>query len=107
VRQVQGWYCGEEQPEEAIRFRARGLYAPFTQAFRNVYPKIRLPRVGYPFALKRLFDFDEWLYNPIVRAGGHLTERFSRTHVGIPQMYMLWQIVGVVLVIVILFWIVR
>jgi hypothetical protein len=33
--------------------------------------------------------------------------KVSRSHVGIPQLYMIWQVAGMVLVITILFLIVR
>jgi hypothetical protein len=36
-----------------------------------------------------------------------VAERFSRSHVGIPQWYLMWQVVGVVVVLVALFFLLR
>jgi hydrogenase-4 component B len=84
------------------RYQAHGLYGAFKEAFRSIYPTIRLPRVPYPKTFMSMFDADTWLFRPLVRAGDWLTERFSRTHSGVPQQYLLWQLVGLVFVIVIL-----
>ncbi len=107
VREVQCWYCGEEHADELVRFRAAGFYGPFKHAFAGVYPTIRLPRLRFPRALRRAFDLDSWLYGPLVRVGGRLAERLSRTHVGIPQTYVLWQVIGMIIVLVLLMLVLR
>ncbi|HUT75700.1 MAG TPA: proton-conducting transporter membrane subunit, partial [Armatimonadota bacterium] len=107
VRVVGTWYCGEEHADELVRFRAQGVFAPFNRAFAGIYPRVRLPRVALPGWVPRVFDLDSWLYAPLVRGGGRLAERLSRTHVGIPQIYMLWQVIGVIVVLALLFLVVR
>jgi hydrogenase-4 component B len=107
VREVECWYCGEEHADELVRFRATGLYGPFKHAFDRLYPRVRLPRIAFPRRLERAFDLDSWLYSPFIRAGGRLAERLSRTHSGIPQIYMLWQVVGVILVLALLFFLLK
>lgn len=107
VRKVECWYCGEEHADELVRFRAGGLYGPFKHAFDRLYPRIGVPRIAFPRVLERIFDLDSWLYGPFVRAGGRLAQRLSRTHSGIPQIYMLWQVIGVILVLVILVWVLK
>ena len=106
-REVDSWYCGEEFAPELVRFRSHGFVLPFKQSFDKMYPAIKIPKLQVPGFLQKLFDFDSWLYNPVISAGSRLSEKFSRTHAGIPQMYMLWQVVGAVLVIGALFLIVR
>ena len=101
-RQTAGWYGGEEFLPDQVRFRAHGFVLPFKNAFRRIYPSIPLPRVQLGF-LKKLLDFDGWLYNPLVNSGSRLTDKISRSHSGLPAMYMLWQLVGVVLALLILF----
>ena len=119
-RAVSVWHCGalldgerarylvvepKYEPATAAfeaRYQAHGLYGAFKEAFRSIYPTIRLPRVPYPKAFMSIFDADTWLFRPLVRTGDWLTERFSRTHSGVPQQYLLWQLVGLVFVIVIL-----
>jgi hydrogenase-4 component B len=104
VRQVECWYCGEEHGDELVRFRAQGVFATFNRAFAGIYPTVRLPRLKFPRILERAFDLDSWLYGPFIRAGSKVAERISRTHVGIPQMYMIWQVVGMIVVLALLFW---
>jgi hypothetical protein len=102
TRETAGWYGGEEYSPELVRYRAHGFVLPFKSAFSKIYPSFRLPKIQMGF-LKKLFDFDGWLYNPLVNSGSRLTDKISRSHSGLPAMYMLWQLIGVVLVLVILF----
>lgn len=106
-RVVPVWYGGEMVPADVGHFHPHGLYEPFRRAFERVYLTTGLPRGGYPEGLARVFDVDSWLYGPLVRAGGRLAERVSRSHVGIPQWYLVWQVVGVVVVLTALFLLVR
>ena len=120
-RAVGMWHCGalidgakmrylvvepKHEPATAefeARYQAHGLYGAFKEAFRSVYPSVRLPRVPYPTRLMSIFDADNWLYQPLVRAGERLTERMRRTHSGVPQQYLIWQLVGLVVVVAALF----
>ncbi len=102
-RETEGWYCGEEAVPDEIRYRAHGFCLPFKQVFAKVYPSVPIPKAGFLKSLVKVFDLDRWLYNPFVRAGGWATDKLSRTHSGVPQLYLMWQIVGVVGVLVLLF----
>jgi hydrogenase-4 component B len=106
-RVVPVWHCGAEVPDTVGHFHAHGMYQPFRRAFERVYLATGVPRSGYPSALGRAFDLDRWLYGPIVRAGAAVAERFSRSHVGIPQYYLLWQVIGMVVVLAALFALIR
>jgi hypothetical protein len=117
-RAVSIWHCGavlggraaryvvvEPKAEPATadfesRYQAHGLYGAFKEAFRSIYPRVPLPRVPYPKRLMSLFDADTWLFQPMLRAGDWLTQRSSRTHSGVPQQYLIWQLVGFVVVLV-------
>jgi len=107
ARVVPVWHCGAELAPEAAHFHAHGLYEPFRRAFARVYVQIGTPKMGYPTALARVFDVDAWLYGPLVRAGGRVAERVSRSHVGVPQWYLAWQVIGMVLVLILLFTLIR
>jgi hydrogenase-4 component B len=107
AREVECWYCGEEHADDLVRFRAQGLFSSFNRVFAGIYPTVRLPRMRFPRALERAFDLDSWLYGPLIRGGGGLADRLSRTHSGIPQMYMLWQVVGVIVVLALLVWVIK
>ena len=106
-RVVPVWYCGAEVPQRLGHFHAHGLYEPFRRAFERVYVTTGTPRAAYPVTLAKVFDVDSWLYGPLVRAGGRVAERVSRSHSGIPQWYLMWQVVGMVIVLVVLFWLMR
>jgi hydrogenase-4 component B len=107
TRRVPVWYGGEEVPAGVGHFHAHGLYEPFRRAFARVYVVTGVPRTGYPLSLARIFDVDDWLYSPLVRAGNRLAERVSRSHVGIPQWYLMWQVVGMIAVLATLFFLLR
>jgi len=107
ARSVPVWHCGAELRSQEAHFQAHGFYEPFRRAFERVYITTGIPKGGYPASLARAFDLDAWLYRPLVRAGARLAERFSRSHVGIPQWYLVWQVVGVVLVLAALFALIR
>jgi hypothetical protein len=107
TRRVPIWYGGEDVPAEIGHFHAHGMYEPFRRAFERVYVVTGVPRAAYPVSLARVFDLDAWLYGPLVRAGSKAAQRVSRSHVGIPQWYLMWQVVGVVVVLVALFYLLR
>jgi hydrogenase-4 component B len=106
-RVVPVWQCGVELAPEAGHFHSHGMYEPFRRAFERVYITPGAPRTAYPTAFARAFDLDGWLYGPLVRAGGRLAERVSRSHVGVPQWYLAWQVIGMVLVLALLFAVMR
>ena len=117
-RAVKLWYCGgvvngaearylvveprSDPTTEAFeaRYQAHGLYGAFKEAFRSIYPSVPLPHAGYPTRFMRIFDVDGWLFGPLVRFGNRLTGGLSRTHSGVPQMYLVWQLLGLVAVVV-------
>jgi hydrogenase-4 component B len=119
-RAVSIWHCGalvdgeraryvmvepKSDPATAAfeaRYQAHGLYGAFKAAFKSIYPSVPLPRLPYPKRLMSVFDADTWLFRPLVRAGDRLTQRFSRTHSGVPQQYLIWQLVGLIVVVIML-----
>jgi hydrogenase-4 component B len=106
-RRVPVWYGGVRVPVPVGHFEAHGLYEPFRRAFERVYLATGTPRMAYPRRLAQAFDLDSWLYGPMVRAGSRAAERISRSHVGVPQWYLMWQVAGVVIVLAVLFALIR
>jgi len=98
------WNCGEVVPDDAVRYRASSFYKPFRNLIGPVYRKIGLPRIPPPQPLARGLDFDRWLYFPIGSAFERIGKTFSRIHNGVPQFYLLWQVVGLALSIMLVFW---
>jgi len=106
-REVPSWYGGEEVADNEVRYRAHGFVLPFKEAFAAVYPTIRLPKMPALKKAGKILDFDRWLYKPVVDMGGRMVDRLSRTHIGIPQVYMLWQLIGVIVVLAVLLAVLR
>lgn len=102
ARDVPVWACGEEENPEWLRYRADSLYRPFKDALHIKPPRLRLPEVAVPGFLARVVDIDRWLYRPLVRGTEEAARGMSRTHVGIPQVYLLWIIVGAIAVLAII-----
>jgi hydrogenase-4 component B len=105
TRSVPVWYCGEEHAPATVRYPASSFYLPFKHAFQGIYPsgKVHVPK--FPAPLRRALDFDQWLYKPTVKVIDTAADRISRTHVGILQIYLLWIVIGAIVVTGILLWV--
>lgn len=102
TRSVPVWYCGEEHSPSTVRYLSSSFYLPFKHAFQGIYPSFKAPVPKFPASLRRVLDFDSWLYGPTAKAVGRVSGGFSRTHVGIPQIYLLWTVIGAIVVTAIL-----
>src|SRR5271157_1595260 len=98
VRTAPVWYCGEEHLPATVRYPASSFYLPFKHAFQGIYPigQFHVPR--FPAPLRRALDFDQWLYTPASKLLDRAAGGVSRTHVGTPQIYLLWMVIGAVIV---------
>ena len=101
TRQVPVWTCGEVHTAASVRYSASSLYLPFKHAFDGIYPRVRWRVPAFPAALRRAFDADAWAYRPLVRAVERSAATVSRSHVGVPQVYLLWIVGGAVAVVAI------
>lgn len=110
-REVAVWLCGEEHRSEEVRYKAGGFYLPFRDLLSfqigerrvtTLYPSVPLPRAGPMEGLRRGLDPDPAYYG-FLRVVGRWCEWFSRSHVGVPQVYVLWMVGGAALAIVVLF----
>ena len=72
---------------------------PFKHAIEGIYPSVRLRAPAFPGTLRRAFAVDNWLYEPFSRLVQRAACAVSRTHVGVPQVYLLWIVAGAVAVI--------
>ena len=98
VRSVPVWYGGEEHPPALVRYPASSFYLPLKHAFQGIYPSggVHVPK--FPAPIRRALDFDRWLYLPAAKAVEKSADRVSRTQAGIPQIYLLWIVIGAVVV---------
>jgi hydrogenase-4 component B len=98
VRSAPVWYCGEEHAPATVRYPASSFYLPFKHAFQGIYPSGTIHVPKFPAPLRRALDFDRWLYTPTIKMIDRAAGRVSRTHVGTPQVYLLWIVIGAVIV---------
>jgi hydrogenase-4 component B len=106
-RDVPVWTCGEQLDPSVTRYPASSFYLPFKQAFHGIYPQPHLRAPLFPASARRLFDVDRWLYQPVARAVQRSAYAAGRTHSGIPQVYLLWIVLGAVAVVAIILLTVR
>ena len=107
MRVVSSWYGGEEHLDDEVRFRAKGFYSPFNEAFAHVYPRLAIPRLPSLGRIRAALDLDKWLYGPALRGSGRFVDKVSRSHIGVPQIYMIWQVAGMIVVVALLFALVK
>jgi hydrogenase-4 component B len=113
TRKAETWYGGREHAVEHVRYSSHSFYNPFKHIFsfkiwgikfEGLYPKnISFPRITMPNILRKVLDIDHWLYYPIASGFMNLSRWFSRVHVGVPQVYILWIILGLIACIIVLF----
>ncbi len=104
-RTVPLWNCGEVYEPDDVRYRAASYYVPMVSFFeRLVYPELPTLHIKRPERLHKGLDFDHLLYYPLVNLVVRISQKFRRTHVGIPQVYMLYQVIGIVVLGLIVFW---
>lgn len=102
-RAVPLWNCGETYETDEVRYRAGSFYLPLVSRFEGLlYPEFPTAQLKRPERIYRVLDFDQVFYYPLVDLLGRFSQRFRRTHVGIPQVYVLFQVMGIILLVVIL-----
>jgi hydrogenase-4 component B len=105
TRTVPLWNCGEVYEPDEVRYRAGSFYLPFVSRFEHLV-SVRLPSIHLkrPSRIYRGLDFDQVIYYPFLDWFIRLSQTFRRTHLGIPQAYMLFQVVGILLVGLAILW---
>jgi hydrogenase-4 component B len=104
VRRVDNWYCGSVANRDEVIYHASSFYIPLKRYFellnRPLVPN--MPKLKTD--LSKMFDLDQWIYYPFSRCVVATSKWIARSHVGIPQIYLLWTVVGAVITIATLFW---
>jgi hydrogenase-4 component B len=98
------WNCGELVADEAVRYRAASFFKPFMELVQPLCRPVRWPQLTPPDRLTRALDLDRWIYFPIASAFVRLSRMFSRLHSGRPQLYLLWQVLGLAVSLGLVFW---
>ena len=91
-------------PKEETIYQASSYYRPLKQYFNRLNLDFIPEKLEFKADLTRAFNLDRWLYYPISASIIAASRWFARSHVGIPQVYLLWIVVGVVITITMIFW---
>jgi len=101
TRRVGAWSGGAPAlPDMPIH--ALGFYVPLRDPMRRAYAALRFRPLVIPPRLLALFDADRWVYGPVVRTGRRLGATLQRAHSGTAHRYIVWQLVGAALLILLL-----
>ncbi len=105
TRTVPVWGGGEVYEADETRYRAGSFYIPLASYFeRLVYPEMPSHKLQRPDRVYRGLDFDKVVYYPFVDFLFFFSKKFRLTHVGIPQAYLLYQVLGIVALVIIMVW---
>jgi hydrogenase-4 component B len=103
-REVPVWYCGEEYDKNQVRYQAHSFYLALQQGVEKwLFPQVRYPSLGKWEGFYKTLDFDRLFFIPLVKGVFGLTKMIRKAHVGIPQVYMLWLVLGIIIVVLSLF----
>jgi hydrogenase-4 component B len=100
-RAVRTW-MGGATPEPAP-LHAAGFYVPLREAMGNSYARVPFRAVPLPGWLPPAVNADRWLYRPVVRAILGAGEALQRAHTGTAHRYLVWQLLGALVLITLLF----
>ncbi len=101
ARRVRPWSGGA--PElPAMPIQALGFYVPLREPMRRAYAALRFRPVRIPPPVLALLDADRWVFRPAVRTGRRFGAALQRAHSGTAHRYIVWQLVGAVLLIILL-----
>lgn len=107
TRRDPAWNCGEQVEYGASCYRASSYYIPLKQRLAVFYGETRWPSFRIPSFLAKVFDFDSWLYFPLGRIFMASCGSISRIHTGSGQLYLMFQVIGAALVVVLIFYLAR
>ncbi|HEX3010642.1 MAG TPA: proton-conducting transporter membrane subunit [Syntrophomonadaceae bacterium] len=98
------WNCGEVVTAEETMYRARSFYEPFKEHFRSLYRVPKGIKLQLSPKLAKALDLDNF-YLPLGRNFVTMAKKMSSAHNGKTQYYLLWQVVGLLVVVVLMFYI--
>ncbi len=105
VRHNVVWNCGEQVEDMLSCYRASNYYLTFKEKLSFFYTRSCWPEWKVPPFLAKIFDLDRWLYDPVSRIFMSGCAGVSRIHTGSGQLYLLFQVVGALLVLALIFYI--
>ncbi len=100
-KEVEVWVGGTMPSTEALIYRARGFSLTLRRGIWSVLPSLKTPSLERMGALS--LSLGEDIYDFFIEAGRRALARLRRTHSGLLQTYLLWQILGLAIVLLLAF----
>lgn len=103
VRTVDNWHCGAIVERDETIYRSTSYYRYLKEFFGLVNVKFVPGNVVFKKDLSKHLNLDNWFYYPFARRFLSTCKWAAKSHVGIPQVYLLWTIVGALVTVLIAF----
>jgi hydrogenase-4 component B len=96
-RIVDVWLCGESYDKEQVRYRAHSFYLSFQTVIEKwFFPHISAPSEKNTDRVYKALDFDHKFYYPFAAWILKFAGKLRKTHTGMPHVYLLWQVAGII-----------
>jgi hydrogenase-4 component B len=102
-RSVRTWMGGAEAGADPAPLHAAGFFVPMREAMGGSYSRLRFRAVVLPGWVPSAVNADRWFYRPAVRAFRGMGEALQRAHTGTAHRYIVWQLIGALVLITLLF----
>ena len=103
------WYCGEEFETDEVRFRSQGFFLPIISLVEGLFytsAKEKAECAGEKTMFNAL-DADKHIYKPLVSCVLDCAGFLKKLHNGLIQMYVFWQVLAAIIILVALLFLVR
>jgi NADH:ubiquinone oxidoreductase subunit 5 (subunit L)/multisubunit Na+/H+ antiporter MnhA subunit len=102
-RAVRTWMGGSALGASLAPVSAGGFYVPMRDSMGGAYAGLRFRAVRMPGWVVPWVNVDRWVFAPAVRAGRGIGEALQRVHTGTAHRYIIWQLLGALALIALLF----
>lgn len=100
-KETEVWLGGTLPPYKVLKYDPHAFFLTLRQGIWSNIPSLPLPRV------ERLGNLSigpgEDIYEPLIRLGANFINKLRRAHSGLLQTYILWQMLGLAIVLILLF----
>ena len=97
VRRVETWMGGAVVAGEMAPVISLGFFVPLRDMMHAVYLPLRWHALHRPAWVLPTADADRWLFRPAAAQARRLSEARGRLHTGAPHRYIVWQLIGTLL----------
>jgi formate hydrogenlyase subunit 3/multisubunit Na+/H+ antiporter MnhD subunit len=96
-RKVETWMGGAIVAGEPSPVVSLGFFVPLREMMHAVYRPMRWPNLPSPTWVLPTLDADHWLFQPAAAQARRFGEALGRLHTGAPHRYIVWQLIGTLL----------